>query len=510
MSMEQLTYIIGGVFGLFLCFQYVIFYITLARNSRILGIKPELLFIASVGFTIFLFALFSLLKTYTSDSVLQSVYFKIRYGTSIITLVSYILLMRSILISVKDMTFVETDDYKETTKKYIYLLLGLSAAFILIFLVTPWFISASPLKLNMLSLGFPVFLIGIGSLEIFEFTRIMRVEKGKISHINSRRFYSILWMGTILLAVGVLETILLIFKGTDVLQNVGSLYMYCTSLVSIGLSLNLLFEYMEVMSRMQESNKKLSDLNKKIMDEVRTAQSLQISLLPIDKQREIQKKIDMEISYMPMQSVGGDYYDFYSLDKDQILMLIGDASGHGVYAAMIWAMLKVEVEELIEEKAFKDLADAFSLLNMRITRILENTYSYATLFSCIINRKKNALTFISAGHTDQLYFSREQDSVLHIRNKNPIIGTFKNAQYSSDTITSQDGDVLLLFTDGVPEGVNPQGEQLEHTRLQDMFLEACHAGDTASDILNNMLSELEEYSEGALQHDDRTIMVVRL
>lgn len=510
MTIEQLSYIIGGVFGLFLCFQYIIFYITLARNSRIMGIKTELLFIASVGLTLFLFALFSLARSFALSADAQSILYRLRYSTAVVTFISYILLMRSILISIKDMTFVETDDYKSNTRKYLVVLLSLSSLLILLFLFTPWFISGEPMRLQLPALAYPVFLIGVGILEVSEFIHILHSEKGKISRINHRRFYSILWMGTAVLSVGIIETLILIFRGPDFLAQVGSLYMYCSALLAIGLSLNLLFEYMEVMSRMQESNKKLSDLNKKIMDEVRTAQSLQISLLPIDKQREIQKIIDMEISYMPMQSVGGDYYDFYRLDKDQILILIGDASGHGVYAAMIWAMLKVEVEELIEEKAFKNLADAFSLLNMRITRILENTYSYATLFSCIINQKKHTLSFISAGHTDQLYFSREQDSVLHIRNKNPIIGTFKNAKYASDTITTQEGDILLLFTDGVPEGVNPQGQQLEHTRLQDMFLEACHAGASAADTLNNILSELEEYSEGALQHDDRTIMVVRL
>ncbi len=510
MSVEQISYIIGGIFGFFLSVQYIVFFFTLTRNKKSLGLKRELIFIAGVGMSIFLFGLFSLLSSLQPNLLISAFFYRLRYVSSIFTLISYVLLMRSILMSVKDMTFVETDEYKETTRKYLIIVNILSSIFVLLFIITPVFIKAAPLEFTRWAYSFPVYLIVVGILEVIEFTRILKMEKGKISRINSRRFYSILLLGSIVMIMGLIETILLINHGPLFLKNIGSFFMYSAVFLSIGLSLNLLFEYMDVMSRMQESNKKLSDLNKKIMDEVRTAQSLQISLLPIDKQREIQKIIDMEISYMPMQSVGGDYYDFYSLDEDKILMLLGDASGHGVYAAMIWAMLKVEVEELIEENAFTDLAEAFSLLNMRITRILENTYSYATLFSCVINLKKHTVSFISAGHTDQLYFSKEQDAVLHIRNKNPIIGTFKNAKYASDTITAQKDDVLLLFTDGVPEGVNPQGKQLEHSGLRDMFLEACHDGDTASNILNNILSELEEYSEGALQHDDRTIMVIKI
>jgi sigma-B regulation protein RsbU (phosphoserine phosphatase) len=252
------------------------------------------------------------------------------------------------------------------------------------------------------------------------------------------------------------------------------------------------------------------ELNRQMMDDVRTAQSLQISLLPLDKQKFIQNFIDMEISYMPMQSVGGDYYDFYRLDDNNLLLFLGDASGHGVYAAMIWAILKVEVEELIENKYFDNLAQAFTLLNQRITRILENTYSYATLFACLINLENRTVHFISAGHTDQLYFSSLTRTVKRVRNKNPIIGTFKNAKFTADSINISRGDVLLLFSDGIVEGINPDGRQLGKENLEKILLQVTKKEASASNMISDILIQLEDFFEGTLQKDDRTLMVIKL
>jgi sigma-B regulation protein RsbU (phosphoserine phosphatase) len=218
----------------------------------------------------------------------------------------------------------------------------------------------------------------------------------------------------------------------------------------------------------------------------------------------------MEISYMPMQSVGGDYYDFYKLDESNLLIFLGDASGHGVYAAMIWAILKVEVEELIENKYFSNLSQAFTLLNQRITRILENTYSYATLFACSVNLENRVINFISAGHTDQLYYSKTEKIVKRIRNKNPIIGTFKNAKFTSDAISCVSGDVLLLFSDGIVEGLNPEGMQLGKERLERIFYDVAGQGGKASEMIGDVLIRLEDFFEGTLQKDDRTVMVIKL
>lgn len=511
MDIELISYIIGGSFGLFLSIQHVVFYFIIANEEQAKNEKKDLLYIAAVGLSLILYAVFGALGFFWSaNDTLFVLFYRLKLVAAISLLVNYVVLIRFIVVYIKDLGFVETDDYKDQTNRYKIVLYIVSVAMSVLTVFTNIVFDSRTKQYNILGLILLGYIFIISAIEFFSYLSIIRKEKGKITHLNLLRFNTIVFAAVITTLLGGFEIVYRMIAGVEAIRTTGSIFMYATALLCIALSLNLMFEYMEVLGRMTENHKKLTDLNRKIMDEVRTAQSLQISLLPIDKQREIQKLLDMEISYMPMQSVGGDYYDFYNLENNKILILIGDASGHGVYAAMIWAMLKVEVEELIEEKVFGDLAQAFTKLNSRITRILENTYSYATLFSCIIDLEAKIITYISAGHSDQIYFSARTNGTYKIRNKNPIIGTFKNAEYYAETISFQKGDCLLLFTDGVNEEVNPKNEQLGISKVEEFFNDANLNADKAVDILNNMLQEIEEFSEGTIQHDDRTVMVIKL
>ncbi len=510
MNLELVSYIIGGSFGIFLTLQYILFFFLIMKKNEIKKSNEDSIYIILIGFSIILSGLSGAFSVTLEGRLYIVIFNKLKLIFGIFIINFYVMLLRYIMIKIKDMSFVETDGYKQNSRKY-------QIVFIILSIVLAGFIISIDFSYRELSLTHSLFLISLlviiliaGIIEFFAFRNILKKESGKITPINFFRYCTILGSGIAAIIFIVFEIAVRINGWLSFLEHYGSFYMYGITILSIGLSLNFVFEYMDVLTRANEANKKLSDLNRQMMYDVRTAQSLQISLLPLDKQKIIQNFIDMEISYMPMQSVGGDYYDFYKLDDKNILLLLGDASGHGVYAAMIWAILKVEVEELIEDNMFHDLSQAFNLLNNRISRILENTYSYATLFACLINLETREVSYISAGHTDQLYFYSGGQAINRIRNKNPIIGIFRTAKYSAESITCQKGDVLLLFSDGIIEGTNPAGELLGKERLEDLFLEACLKSDTASNIIGDVLLKTEDFFEGAIQKDDRTIMVIKL
>ena len=100
--------------------------------------------------------------------------------------------------------------------------------------------------------------------------------------------------------------------------------------------------------------------------------------------------------------------------------------------------------------------------------------------------------------------------VNKIRNRNPIIGSFKNAKFSSETLPFSKGDAILLYSDGIVEGMNPSGEQLGLELLMDLFLDVAKENVSASVIISNFLMKLEEFYEGTLQKDDRTLIVIKL
>ncbi len=507
MNLRLFSFIVSSCFNLFLFIQSLVFLIFFSGYKKVIRYSSlSLFYIALIGLSNFITSIIGILISFESS---LNFFYIIKTTMATFSLIFLIYLIRNMLVSLNDFTFVETDDYKEKTNLYLINFTIISLLFIVANFLYALFFANNERIYRILSILFCIFLFLVVFLESIEFRKILKKEKGKISDINFSRFKMIFLSGIIAILLGSIDVIFIALKRIKLIIELGSMYAYGTIFLSIGLSLNFIFEYMDILVRSSEMNKKLTELNSQIMDDIRTAQSLQISLLPLDKQKIIQNYIDMEISYMPMQSVGGDYYDFYLVDKNKILIFLGDASGHGIYAAMIWAILKVEIEELIEEKKFSDIGNSFFILNQRLTRVLENTYSYATLFATLLDLDEQKLHFISAGHVDQLYFDYSEKSIQFLRNKNPIIGTFKNASFSPSTVNFNKGDVLIMYSDGIVEGVNPMDEQLGRTRLMEI-VKKTNLERSASEILTEILLHLEEFFEGVLQKDDRTLMVIKI
>lgn len=507
MNLRLFSFIVASCFNIFVVIQSIVFIVFFSGFRNVIKYSSlSLIYISLIGIFNFIT---NIIGIYIAFEKNLSFFYILKTTTAIFSLIFLVYLMRNMLVSLKDQTFVETDGYKEKTNTYLINFTILSLVFIVANFLYALFLTNNDNIYRILSLVFLFFLTFVVIIEILEYKKILSREKGKISDINLMRYRTIHISGIIAIALGGVDILFIVLKRIDLIILLGSMFAYGTIILSVGLSLNFIYEYMDILVRSSEINKKLSELNSKMMDDIRTAQSLQISLLPIDKQKVIQNYIDMEISYMPMQSVGGDYYDFYQLDNKKLLFFLGDASGHGIYAAMIWAILKVEIEELIEEKKFSDLGNSFFILNQRLTRVLENTYSYATLFSVLLDLEAQKLTYISAGHIDQIYYDFSEKKIQFLRNKNPIIGTFKNATFTTDTVSFNNGDVLIMYSDGIIEGVNPEGEQLGKKRLMEI-IEKTNLNRNAAEILGEILIHLEEFFEGTLQKDDRTLMVIKI
>ncbi len=507
MNLRLFSFIVSSCFNIFVVVQSIVFLIFFSGYRNFIKHSSlSLIYISLIGIFNFIT---NIIGIYIASEQNLSFFYILKTTTAIFSLIFLVYLMRNMLVSLKDQTFVETDGYKEKTNTYLINFTILSLVFIVANFLYVLFLTNRENIYRILSLVFLFFLIFVIIIEIIEYRKILSREKGKISNINLMRYRTIYISGIIAITLGGIDILFIALKRIDLIILLGSMYAYGTIILSLGLSLNFIYEYMDIFIRSSEINKKLLELNSKMMDDIRTAQSLQISLLPIDKQKIIQNHIDMEISYMPMQSVGGDYYDFYQLDNKKLLFFLGDASGHGIYAAMIWAILKVEIEELIEEKKFMNLSNSFFILNQRLTRVLENTYSYATLFSVLLDLEDQKLSYISAGHIDQIYYDFSEKKIQFLRNKNPIIGTFKNATFTTDTVSFNSGDVLIMYSDGIIEGVNPMGEQLGKKRLMEI-VEKTNLKRNATEILGEILIHLEEFFEGTLQKDDRTLMVIKI
>jgi serine phosphatase RsbU (regulator of sigma subunit) len=173
--------------------------------------------------------------------------------------------------------------------------------------------------------------------------------------------------------------------------------------------------------------------------------------------------------YNPTLSVGGDFFDVVPIDDNSAGVFVSDVAGHGIQAALVTAALRTLIEEL------KDMAgdpERFLMeVNSGLSRILRQTTSplYATAFYLKIDLTEKRVSFCNAGHPPQLHLRRKREEVERLFDKSktgPVLGLEEGALFPAHTTSVDDDDAFVLFTDGILEVPNAEGESLGITRLE--------------------------------------------
>jgi len=210
---------------------------------------------------------------------------------------------------------------------------------------------------------------------------------------------------------------------------------------------------------------------------------------------------------MPARSIGGDYYDFIPLADHTIGIAIADVAGKGIAAALIMSLVQASLRLTAEG------APTLAQLTARMNRFLKqsagsNRTSYATFFCAAFEEQTRRLRYINAGHNPPLLLRAATGAIEELHTGDRVIGMFPQATYHEAAVDLQAGDVLLAFTDGVTEAMNPAGEEFSVERLRTLLpqLLKCPA-DEAAALLKR---ELEAWIQDAVQHDDITFIVTKV
>jgi sigma-B regulation protein RsbU (phosphoserine phosphatase) len=208
----------------------------------------------------------------------------------------------------------------------------------------------------------------------------------------------------------------------------------------------------------------------------------------------------------PAREIGGDYYDFLELPEGRLGIAIGDVSGKGIGAALLMASLEASLRA--QASVRHDLAE---LMN-RIDKLVYEASSanrYATLFYAEYDSRSRRLPYVNAGHNPPVILRRSgrECEVLRLETGGPVIGLLRQ-RYEQESFLLEPGDQVVLFTDGVSESMNACDEEWGEDRLIE-FAKACH-GLPASEVMTQILTAAEAFSAGAAQHDDMTLVVLRI
>jgi phosphoserine phosphatase RsbU/P len=205
----------------------------------------------------------------------------------------------------------------------------------------------------------------------------------------------------------------------------------------------------------------------------------------------------------PCRTVGGDYYDFFPYGTSRMAMVLGDVSGKGMPASLLMMGLQARVQVLIEEP--KSLADAMTRLN-RITSANCPANRFISLFFCILDGDTGELTFCNAGHNPPLIV-RADGTYEQLKGGGPVLGILPFIDYEEYRARLNEGDSLVIYSDGVTEAHNPTGEEFEIEGLAAAVIP--DRNQSAAAIIRTINKAVTAFTAGAPPADDITLIVAR-
>ncbi len=238
----------------------------------------------------------------------------------------------------------------------------------------------------------------------------------------------------------------------------------------------------------------------------------------LDKARDIQRSIlpQHELRFnayeiygvsLPDRIVGGDFFDYLMLENDteRLGVVIGDATSKGISAA---------VEALYLSGALRmgfEYQTKISLLLSRVNKLLHKTFSeehFVSLFYAELTDDKNGLViFANCGHNTPILLRAGSDRVEFLEATGQMLGPFPNATFRTESTQMKMGDTLCLYTDGLPEATNDQGEFYGEERLCRLLLSL--RNESSKVICQKMLEDVQVFNSAGTNSDDKTVVIIK-
>lgn len=313
-------------------------------------------------------------------------------------------------------------------------------------------------------------------------------------------------------------TFLLLFSLYDLFMDLGLIdavfgihngYPFGFFFLIIFTSAYLAKDYAGIISqiRMQEKEKREAEVRHRILQaederkskELEEARHLQLSMLP----KCVPELNDLDVCFAmrPATEVGGDYYD-YLIDNDQELVIaIGDATGHGMRAGIMVSVIK---SLFITHAGKLPMTDFFNHCSQTIRQM-----NFKNLFMSLmlVRIKDNSLTASSAGMPPIVICRAGTGKIEELVAKGMPLGAVENFDYQTVETRLEPGDVILLMSDGFPELFNDRGEMLEEFRIKDILKKSSEQ--QAGEIVRQLLTAGDDWRKGRKLHDDVSLVVIK-
>jgi sigma-B regulation protein RsbU (phosphoserine phosphatase) len=224
--------------------------------------------------------------------------------------------------------------------------------------------------------------------------------------------------------------------------------------------------------------------------------------------------VDFAAASVPARRIGGDYYDFVELRDRGIGIALADVSGKGVAAALIMSVVQASLRIISSEGDVRP-PRLLARMNQFVYRSTPAS-KYATFFYAELDEPRRHLRYVNAGHNAPYLLRASRRSpadsapaeIEQLSVGGTVVGMFPEIGYEEATVELCPGDVLLAFTDGVPEAHNPENEEFGEERLQQLLRQTAHL--PADEISARISAEMKTWIRDAEQYDDLTFIVMKV
>ncbi|MBN1569068.1 MAG: SpoIIE family protein phosphatase [Acidobacteria bacterium] len=244
---------------------------------------------------------------------------------------------------------------------------------------------------------------------------------------------------------------------------------------------------------------KESQDKRRMEEQLAIAREIQQSLYP-----QPERKLDFVNAVsqnLPCNEVGGDYFDYFELDRGRFGFALGDVAGKGMSAALLASLFQGVLSSQARFEA--PLPTMISGVNQILTQRGTGN-RFITFFFGILEPDGNC-TYVNAGHNPPLVVGRD-GSMKELTDGGMVLGLFAGAKYEAGSVKLQPDDHLVLFTDGVVEALNSEDEEFGMDRLTALL--RANAKASTPEILNRLRDAVIAFSANTPQHDDITVMVI--
>ncbi len=267
----------------------------------------------------------------------------------------------------------------------------------------------------------------------------------------------------------------------------------------LGLQFN---ETLDALLQNEQEIQKERLIRERLAGELRIGHEIQANLVPLHVPG--LPGVDIAAGYFAAKEVNGDFYDLFRLENGQLLIAVCDTAGKGISACLFSLGLRSILRAL--SNVTSDLSELVRRANDLYLMDAHDSSMFSTLWLGLYDPKKRKLVYCSQGHPPALLVRRE--TMKELGTQGMALGAQKVDVITTEELFLEKGDGLVIYTDGIIEAHNLGNELFGKERLYELLL--LKRGETSQQLKDRILDQVHIFSQGVSQHDDMTLLVLRL